>query len=69
MKSPLKNRQKGYNWHERRTHIEDHLARIFGQIHYLTSHAPAKVQARWQAADRLWKQRMRWHKAGINERL
>ncbi len=69
MASPLAYRQHGYNWQERRSHIADHLARIFGQIHYLTAHSPVKVQVQWKAADHLWKQRMRWWKAGINERL
>lgn len=62
----LKSNRKGfytgqYNWHS--YHDNDHgpvnertLGRIFGRIHYLTSHAPEPVQKRWRQA------RTRWHK-------
>jgi hypothetical protein len=62
-------RQKGYNWQIRRPTITDPLARIFSRIHYLTAHSPKKVSVQWQNANQLWHKRMKWHKAGINERL
>jgi hypothetical protein len=62
-------RGKGYNWQRRRSTIADPVVRIFSHIHYLTAHAPAKVKQRWANAARIWRKKMQWHKAGINERL
>lgn len=60
---------RGYNWHFRRHLANDCVTRIFGEIHYLTEHAPEKVQRRWQQAKVRWNKRMAWHKSGINNRL
>ena len=66
---PMKNRGQGYNWHYRPTHITDRLVRTFSEIHYLTEHAPEKVQKRWNQAKIRWWKRMAWWKSGINNRL
>lgn len=60
---------RGYNWHYRRHLTNDCVTRIFGEIHYLTEHAPAKVQKRWKRAKIRWHKRMAWWKSGINNRL
>ena len=59
----------GYNWHYRPTHITDLLAKNFGEIHYLTEHAPEKVQKRWHQAKVRWHKRTAWWRGGINNRL
>jgi len=60
---------EGYNWHVRNNVKHDCVNRIFGEVHYLTEHAPIKVQRRWKQAEVRWKKRMAWWRGGINERL
>jgi hypothetical protein len=62
---------KGYNWHSHKFGdiFNDPLVRIYSSLHYLTSHAPNKVKARWNQAHIRYMQRTRWHKAGINRRV
>ena len=60
---------EGYNWHVRNNVKYDCVTRIFGEIHYLSEHAPAKVQRRWKQAKVRWQKRMAWWRGGINERL
>ena len=62
-------RQPNWNWQRMGRHISDPLARIYSHIHYLTSHAPRMVQRRWKQAEVRLKNRMRWYKAGINDRI
>ena len=65
---------QGYNWHEvyaPDTNPYSHVTwgHWYGHIHYLTDHAPYAVRQRWeQARKRLW-QRMKWQKAGINDKI
>lgn len=68
---PAKSMYKGmgYNWIYRNNYLGDRLSKTFGEIHYLTEHAPEKVQRRWKQAKVRWSKRMSWWKSGINHRL
>lgn len=61
---------RGLNWVTRAPFPgNDPLVRVHGEIHYLTSHAPEKVQKRWNQAKIRWNKRTAWWKSGINNRL
>lgn len=66
---------RGYNWYPRGVWSHPIITRpdmqqiIHGAIHYLTGHAPKAVQARWKTAEKRWRDRCRYWKAGINDRI
>lgn len=61
--------QKGFNWKPRGRFIKDTQVRIFAAIHYLTEHAPAAVQKRWETAAERWRKRMKSRRSNLLERL
>jgi len=65
-----KSRYRGMNWSNRSSHCDhDPLVRVYSELHYLTYHAPTLVTRRWKQAALRLKQRCKWWKAGINDRL
>jgi hypothetical protein len=64
----------GYGWHksyapDTRPFMKDWLVRLFGHLHYLTSHAPKKVNSRWKQADIRMHNRMKYRKSALHERF
>jgi len=54
---------ESYNWQSRARWIREpdanqHILRVFGQLHYLACHAPAPVQKKWATTYRRFMNRL-----------
>lgn len=53
-------------WDKKEPYNEHVLGRIFGVIHYYTSHSPADVHKRWKQANVRWKKRFTvWNRGSV----